>query len=107
VTVSDLLVTVGRQVVADLKVPRMHPCEATGTGPFAVQCGATPASLWRRWCANGHSREVRLCGTHAAVITRGMGACADCAARGATAPAMLEPADLLLLGHAGTRQRDR
>ena len=94
------LLTVSRQVVADLKVPRMHPCEAAGTGPGPA-CGATPASLWRRYCVNGHSRQVRLCGTHAAVITRGMGACAECVGRGVDARAMITPVDLLWCGHAG------
>jgi hypothetical protein len=103
--VTGHLITVSRQVVADLKVPRMHPCEAAGTGPGAQQCGATPASLWRRYCANGHSREVWLCGTHAAVITRGMGACADCADRGTAAAAMITPVDLLWCGHAGDADR--
>lgn len=96
------LLTVSRQVVADLNVPRMHPCAAAGTGPHAVRCGATPASLWRRYCVNGHSREVLLCGTHAAVITRGMGACRECADRGLDVMAMISPVDLLLCGHAGT-----
>jgi hypothetical protein len=36
-----------------------------------------------------------------------MGACAGCAARGTAAPAILEPAGLLLAGHAGTRRHDR
>jgi hypothetical protein len=80
----------------DAKVPRMHPCQAGGTGPHAATCGATPASLWRRYCANGHSREVRLCGSHAALITRGLGSCAECAGRGVAAVAMISPVELLL-----------
>lgn len=83
--------------------PLMHPCQAGGVGSGATACGATPASLWRRYCRNGHERRVRLCGTHALLITLGRGACADCIAAGAgDMPAMLEPVDLLLAGHAGT-----
>lgn len=86
-----------------LAEPLMHPCQAGGVGAGATACGATPASLWRRYCRNGHSRQVRLCGSHALLITLGRGACADCIARGAgDVPAELEPVDLLLAGHAGT-----
>lgn len=102
---AEHLIVPARHVVPDLKVPRMHPCEASGTGLAARKCGATPASLWRRFCHNGHSREVRLCPSHAALITRGMGACTECADRGFAARAFLAPVDLLLLGHAGERSR--
>lgn len=80
----------------DAEVPRAYPCQATGTGPHAVTCGATPASVWRRFCHNGHSREVRLCGSHAALITRGLGSCAECASRGFDERAFLTPVELLL-----------
>jgi hypothetical protein len=78
-----------------LDVPRAHPCEAAGTGPGARACGATPAGLWRRSCGNRHSRSVRLCGSHAALSTIGLVACAECAARGVAAAARLEPLDLI------------
>jgi hypothetical protein len=86
--------------VPDLAEPRMAPCQATGIGTGAICCGATPASLWRRWCFNGHEREVRLCGVHAKMITAGMARCDDCARRGVICAATLAPVDLLLLGHA-------
>jgi hypothetical protein len=92
----------------DLKVPRMHPCEAGGTGPGAQRCGATPASLWHRSCGTpGHDRDVWLCGSHAALVTRGNGACRECLDRGVTVAAVLSPADLLLAGHAGGRASGR
>lgn len=78
-----------------LDVPRAHPCEAAGTGPGAQMCGATPASLWRRSCPNRHSRDARLCGSHAALAVTGLVACAECAARGVASAAMLEPLDLI------------
>jgi hypothetical protein len=87
--------------IPDLKVPRMHPCQATGIGPGATGCGATPASAWLRWCFNGHTRDVWLCGVHAKMIAAGMSACADCASRGVASAAWIKPVDLLLLGHAG------
>jgi hypothetical protein len=99
------LVTPVRHVVPDLKVPRMWPCEASGTGLAARKCGATPASLWRRSCRNGHSRDVRLCPSHAQLITSGLGACAECADRGAAAAAFLAPVDLVFVP--GTRAGDR
>jgi hypothetical protein len=88
-------------LIPSLDVPRAHPCEASGIGPGSVACGATPASEWERYCLNGHTRQVRLCGIHAAMITSGGGQCADCADRGAVSMAMLRPLDLLLAGHAG------
>lgn len=93
---AEHLIVPARHVVPDLKVPRMWPCEASGTGLAAQMCGATPASLWRRSCHNGHSREVRLCPAHAQLITSGMGACAECADRGFGAQAFLTPVELLL-----------
>jgi hypothetical protein len=86
-----------------LAEPLMHPCQAGGIGAGAQACGATPASLWRRYCRWGHSRRVRLCGSHALLITLGRGACSECVARGAgDVPAQLEAVDLLMAGHAGT-----
>jgi hypothetical protein len=90
--------TVHRLDVAwpDARVPRMHPCQAAGLGPHAAACGATPASRWRRSCGNGHVRDCWLCGSHAAVITGGNGGCAECADKGVTSPALLEPVTMLL-----------
>jgi hypothetical protein len=87
--------------VPSLDEPRMEPCRAGGTGPGAQECGATPASLWLRYCLNNHRRRVRLCGTHAAMTTRGLVACTECLDKGTSAQAMISPADLILLGHAG------
>lgn len=78
-----------------LDVPRAWPCQAAGIGPGAQVCGATPAGLWRRLCANKHERDVRLCGSHAALSTAGLVACAECADRGVHAAARLEPLDLI------------
>jgi hypothetical protein len=80
---------------------RQYPCQARGIGPFSAQCGATPASLWERYCVNGHTREVRLCPAHAVLIARGHGACTECLDKGTASAVMLRPLDLLLLGHAG------
>jgi hypothetical protein len=81
---------------------RMHPCQASGTGPHAQVCGATPASVWERYCVNGHSRDVRLCPSHAFVIASGQGACCECADKGTSSQALLRPKDLILLGHLGS-----
>jgi hypothetical protein len=81
--------------------PRQWPCTAKGTGLGAEQCGATPASVWRRFCANGHSREVRMCGSHAALAAAGMVACTECIDKGTHCLAQLVPVDLVLLGHIG------
>jgi hypothetical protein len=84
---------------------RWWPCTATGLPPHEQPCGATPASLWRRWCPNGHSDRVRLCGTHAALVTLGCCRCRPCAERGAGfVPASIAPVDLVLLGYVGTGQ---
>lgn len=85
--------------IPDLAEPRMAPCQAAGIGTGAV-CGATPASLWRRTCANAHERDCWLCGIHAKMTAAGMARCDDCARRGVICAAALEPVDLLLLGHA-------
>lgn len=82
--------------------PRQQPCRAAGTGYRAALCGATPASRWRRICANGHTRETWLCGTHATLAAFGYVACAECADKGTASRAQLVPVDLILLGHAGS-----
>jgi hypothetical protein len=80
-----------------LDVPRMHPCEAAGVGPGAVTCGATPASLWERSCGTpSHTREARLCGSHAAMTILGLVGCRECLARGAVAAVTLRPLEILL-----------
>jgi hypothetical protein len=81
---------------------REYPCQAKGTGAHTMVCGATPSSLWERYCRNGHSREVRLCPSHANLIARGYGACSDCIERGVSTEALLRPKDLILLGHIGS-----
>jgi len=89
----------------DAKVPRARPCQAGGIGAHAQVCGATPASLWERSCANGHVREVWLCGSHAVLIAKHLGQCRECADRGVTCAAVIRPLDLILLGHAGAAGR--
>jgi len=86
--------------IHDLHVPRMHPCQAKGIGPGAIECGATPASYWRRWCLNQHQRDCWLCPVHAQMVAAGTSWCSDCAARGVAGTAYLKPLDLLLLDHA-------
>ena len=81
---------------------RMHPCEAKGVGTHVMLCGATPASLWERYCQNGHSRLVRLCPSHANTMAMGYGLCAECIDHGTSSPALLRPKDLILLGHIGS-----
>jgi hypothetical protein len=76
----------------------MWPCQAGGTGPLARQCGATPASLWRRWCHHGHERECWLCPVHAKMIASGLGTCADCADRGVSTRAWLAPLRMIITG---------
>lgn len=90
----------------DLKVPRMHPCQARGVGPGAIECGHTPASHWLRWCLNGHERECWLCGVHSLMLAAGQSCCSECLARSVKATAFLKPLDLLLAGHA-TQPRTR
>jgi hypothetical protein len=80
---------------------REYPCQAKGVGPHVMVCGATPASLWERYCNNGHSRDVRLCPSHAVIFARGNGACSECLDKGTTCVAQLRPKDLILLGHIG------
>lgn len=89
-------------LIPDLHEPRMHGCQAAGIGTVFAECGATPASRWRRWCFNSHERECWLCGFHAKMIAAGLARCDDCARRGVIAVAWLDPIDLLLSGHAGT-----
>lgn len=74
----------------------MHPCKAGGIGPHAIECGATPASLWQRYCDNGHTRDVHLCGSHANLIAQGRGQCRECEDKGVTVVAKLRPLKLLL-----------
>jgi hypothetical protein len=85
--------------------PREFPCQAGGIGPGAIQCGATPSSRWERYCDNGHTREVRLCPSHAVLIAKGYGACTECLDKGTSAAAKLRPLDLILLGHIGGTSR--
>jgi hypothetical protein len=66
-------------VAPTLNVPRMHPC-AAWMDADARDCGATPAWLYRRVCVHGHIRDVWLCTTHEALVSRTGGAsCRDCA----------------------------
>lgn len=59
-----------------LNVPRGHPCAALmdSTG---MDCGATPALLYRRICAHRHSRDLHLCKVHERTIGA-TGRCRDC-----------------------------
>jgi hypothetical protein len=62
-----------------LNVPRGHPCAAF-LDQARAECGATPALLFRRVCAHQHARDLYLCKTHEAAVSRpGMATCRDCA----------------------------
>lgn len=86
---------------------RQCPCVAGGVGPFAQRCGATPASRWERYCDNGHTREVRLCPSHARLFANGYGVCSECLDKRVLIPCAvkLRPLDLILLGHFGSEGR--
>ena len=64
-------------VAPTLHVPRGHPCAARidATG---LECGATPALLFRRICLHSHVRDLHLCGAHERGIAA-IAACRDCA----------------------------
>jgi hypothetical protein len=74
--------------IPDLRVPRSYPCGAL-TAP-ETECGATPASLYRRGCGVlSHTREVWLCPVHASMAACGGAICRDCALRGGISPVFL------------------
>jgi hypothetical protein len=74
--------------IADLKLPRMEPCSAV-VAP-RIECGATPASLYRRYCTvPSHERKIWLCPVHASVVASNGSICRDCAERGGVSPVML------------------
>jgi len=66
-------------VAPDAKVSRGYPCGALPGGKPA-ECGATPAELYVKTCPHGHTRTVRLCGTHFAEVITARASCRDCAA---------------------------
>jgi len=74
--------------VADLKIPRMEPCSAL-VAP-RTECGATPASLYLRYCTvPSHERKIWLCPIHASVVAANGSICRECAAAGGVSPVML------------------
>lgn len=62
----------------DARIPRGHPCGAYSADGSAA-CGATPAEPYVKTCPHGHTRKIRLCGTHAAEAVTARASCRDCA----------------------------
>ena len=74
---------------ADLRIVRMWPCSALVLSK--TECGATPASLYRRYCVvPSHARKIWLCPVHAALVAAGGSICRECAAVGGTSPVLIE-----------------
>jgi hypothetical protein len=74
--------------IHDLKIPRMQPCSAV-VAP-RVECGATPASLYKRYCTvPSHESDIWLCPVHASVVAANGSMCRVCAERGGVSPVML------------------
>lgn len=66
--------------IPDLGIVRAHPCGILVSS--SLECGATPASLYRRECGvAGHSREIWVCPVHAMYVGAGMAICRECAGR--------------------------
>ena len=67
--------------IPDLRIPRSYPCSAVVD--WDTECGATPASLYRRSCGVvEHTREVWLCPVHVTMVAASMAICRECARRG-------------------------
>lgn len=67
--------------VPDLHAARMWPCSAFVMPE--IECGATPASKYRRRCGvESHAKLIWLCPVHAAIVACGGSICKDCAQRG-------------------------
>jgi hypothetical protein len=74
--------------IPDLKVFRAYPCGAI-VAPD-VECGATPASLYQRFCGvTGHDRDIWLCPVHATLAICGGAICQECAKAGGVIPVVL------------------
>jgi hypothetical protein len=74
--------------IPDLRLARMYPCSAI-IAP-ETECGATPASLYRRTCGViSHARNVWLCPVHAAIAACGGAMCQECARAGGIVTARL------------------
>jgi hypothetical protein len=75
-------------VIPDLHVPRMEPCSAR-ISPI-LECGATPASLYSRYCTvPSHERKIWLCPIHAAIVATGGSICRECADAGGISPVLI------------------
>jgi hypothetical protein len=75
-------------VVPDLKVVRAYPCSAIVD--VGVECGATPAALYQRYCGVvGHDRKIWLCPIHATIAACGGAICQECAKAGGLVPVVL------------------
>lgn len=76
-------------VIPDLKIFATYPCSAV-VAPRGVECGATPASLYKRYCTvPSHERIIWLCPVHASVVAANASICRECAAMGGVSPVML------------------
>jgi hypothetical protein len=77
-----------RLAIPDLNVPRMQPCSAV-VAP-RIECGATPASLYRRYCTvPSHERIIWLCAVHASVVVCNASVCRECADVGGVSPVLI------------------
>ena len=75
--------------IPDLRIPRMTPCTAR-TGP-KEECGATPVSLYRRYCVvPSHERKIWICPVHANLVAAGLSMCRECADRGGVSPVLIQ-----------------
>jgi hypothetical protein len=79
--------------IPDLKIFATYPCSAVVAPPahgFAIECGATPASMYRRYCTTpSHERVIWLCPVHASVVAANASICRECAEMGGVSPVML------------------
>ena len=74
--------------VARINIPRAEPCSALVLPK--VECGATPASLYLRYCTvPSHARKVWLCPVHASLVSIGGSICRECASRGGVSPVLI------------------
>lgn len=75
--------------IPSLGIPRGHPCSAAIS--VEDECGATPASLYRRSCGVlSHTRQVWLCPVHATMAGMGNAICRECIRRGGISLVRLE-----------------
>ena len=69
--------------IPDMRLPRMQPCSALIFPAKGIECAATPASKYRRFCSVAtHKRIIWLCPVHAAMVVSGGTICRECAEHG-------------------------